>query len=153
MATYKRGSGNYKSSFLQIFIKKTGQDVNNSETLVNCTELAASLKANKVYTGMLQLRISSPTAADLDITFADISGATGDVFVIGGGSQNSPSTTTSMGAELGVTTSAGNEVILVYFWITVGSTPGTLQLQFAQTVATVGNTTIQAGSSMMVVEA
>ncbi len=149
MATYKRGSGNYKSSFLTIHNVVSNELVNNTETLANSIYLKQSLKINKFYTGIVLFRVLSPAAADLDITFEDITGATGDSFSIGGTIINSPS---NFGSQLTVSTDASTQTFMIRFWIKTGSTAADLQLQFAQNTATVGDTKILAGTMMMVFE-
>ncbi len=150
MATYKRGSGNYKSSFINVIMKTADQLVNNSETLVNDLHLKFPLKANKRYAGYIMLRLDSPTAADMDITFNDISGAVNDDFVDGIG--NNAENGTAFGTERVIATDAAAEVHMIYFWITTASTAGDLQFKFAQTVATVANTFVRSGSMMVVFE-
>ncbi len=149
MATYKRGSGNYKSSFLQIVIKKANETVNNSETLIDDAELKIPLKANKSYAGFLMLRFTSPAAADLDFTFKDMTGATND-------SVNGSVTLlddVGHGTEIQINSTNVNQTVMLSFHCTMGSTAADLQFQWAQATATVGNTLVLAGSMLVVFEA
>ncbi len=148
MATYKRGSGNYKSSYLTIISAVSGTTVNNSEALVN-TELVHPLKANKIYFGYVQLRVISPAAADMDYTFVDITGAVNDVF---GLIHNTVETPSFFGTQRSLQTDGANQIIMIQFFVRMGSTVANLQFQMAQKTATVGDTKILSDSHMVIFE-
>ncbi len=146
---YKGGPGNYKSSYLTVAIQTVDHTVNNSETLVNHNTFSKILKAGARYHGILALRIISPSAADLDVTFATISGATWQEFGIIGGSVVNP---IAFATELLIGTDASSEVVIIHFWLKTGSGGGTLQFKFAQGTATVGDSKVLKGSTMTVFE-
>ncbi len=148
MVNYSRGSGNYKSSNVHVVILKADETVNNSETLIN-SALNLSLKVNKRYSGFLMLRFVSPSAADMDYTWAAITGATNAGFEVGGGTANDE---IALATESTIATSGNNQIIMLSFSLKMGSTAGTLQFKFAQTTATVGNTKVFQGSTLVVFE-
>ncbi len=152
MATYKRGSGNYKSSYLNIHVKTADQIVNNSETIVDCTDLVHTLKANTRYSGMILLRLFSATGPDYVHTFKVISGTVYAEFISSGllAPLGNP---TNFATERNEVTDGAAEVMVIYFWLETGSSGGgTIQYQFAQDTATASNTTVKVGSTMVVYE-
>ncbi len=151
MGNYKGGSGNYKSTVLHVKTALVDQTVTGSETLVDSTYLKVPLRPNKTYSGFINLYVVSPAAADMDITFKDITGATFDFFSMMAGG-NPASDGTSFGTELLLVADGGNEFIMISFWIKMGATAADLQFQFAQATSNGGNTIVKNGSMIMVFE-
>ncbi len=151
MATYKRGSGNYKSSYLQMIVKSADETVTSSETMQDDDELRLVLRPNKRYTGFIQLRLISPTAADFDYTFKVISGTVYASHIAGMGSAYLDEV--AFGTEYSVTATSGNiQLSTIAFYVRVGSGGGTLQFQWAQGTSNGGNTIVKQGSSLVVFE-
>lgn len=139
-------------------VKSADQTIDNSTTLANCTDMAISLPtANKRYTFITRAQYranastASPAGPDIKMGWTFPSGLTMAYTAMGqstGGSfaqfNNTQSTTLALGgfnADLGV---------LMIGELLVGSTTGTLQLQFAQNVQKSGNgVIIRAASSIL----
>ncbi len=150
MVNYKRGSGNYKSSYINFIIKETDQIVSNSTTLIDDSDLKFTLRASKRYYGFLTVRHISTSVADLKITFKVISG-TGYAFYSPVGtnvlSEN------AFGVESNPAGAGANKIALYYFWLKTGTGGGVLQVSWAQQAAEVSNTKVLEGSSLEVHEA
>ncbi len=148
MATYKRGSGNYKSSFINVITQKAPHTI-NSETTMQDTELVFPLRASTRYSGLLILRFSSGVTPKIDFTFTAISGTTLAEF---GQQTSAPQNPTAFGTDKGFNTDAATEIIILAFFVTTGTGGGTLQFQFAQNVSDAGATVFKQGSQMVVFE-
>lgn len=134
---------------MNVFARKTAnQTVNNSTTLVNDTHLSWAVVANAVYELDLHPVYSSSTVADIKFGWTFPTGLTmtweyvgitlaGALTVAGGLTQ------TSVLAQGGT----GGVVPVVFTGIViVGSTAGTLRLQWAQNTAEASNTVMQTGA-------
>ncbi len=148
MATYKRGSGNYKSSFMTIITKIATETINSTTTIQDDDELKKVLKANTRYTGLLLLLIDASSVPDLDITFKVISGTVYARFGYVSGLQPA----TAFGVESGLQTSGADQFVSVLFAVKTGSGGGTLQFQWAQNVSDAAGTAIKEGSMMILYE-
>lgn len=128
-------------------VRKTSetQVVNNSTTLVNDDTLFIALATNKTYAIFYSLIHIGGTAADIDITFVGPSGSTGEFATSGLGSF-------ALGSEELISAGGTNRLAHGTGFITTSLTPGNLQLQWAQNVATIIDTKIRIGSFLMVVD-
>ncbi len=148
---YKRGSGNYKSSFLQAVVKQTDQLVNNSETFVNDLELFVPLRINKSYHFELTLLYSPKVTSDFKYTFTIPSGASGLLCNEFPHPQDDQ-TTSDITNTFAIACATHSTITQVVGTVSVGSTEGNFQFQFAQNNATTEDTTVLKGSMLMVYE-
>ena len=125
--------------------------VNNSVTLVNAAGAAVAVEANATYRLDLYLQYSTNSTADfkfgwtfptgLTMIFGFIGFNTSEAFTAGGG-QIQTSVPTLGGP-------AANRVCHVFGHVITSSTAGTLQLQFAQNTMTGVNTSVDAGTLLV----
>lgn len=135
-----------------LFKRKTANEtVNNSAALQNDDDLFVSVAANGVYQLNMRVQFNSTAAADFKYGFTFPAGLTMQYTqtVIGVGlttlntfEQDETSTPQLEGQ-------AANKAILIVGLVVVSGTAGTLQFQWAQNSATAVNTTVNAGSYMM----
>ncbi len=151
MATYKRGSGNYKSSFLNIITKKTSVTTTSDDSVNDDTELFLVLKPNKHYCGQVMLQFNSHADADIKFTFKAISGTSYARYATG--APAAPLGDVPFGTENTENTLATNQNIVIFFWVLTGSAGGTLMFQWAQATSDVNDTIVQEGSTLVVYEA
>lgn len=129
------------------------QTVNNSTALVSSTGLVMSVETNAIYTALGNICYISPTAADFKINFIYPSGAsfrvsswylpTGETAANGSVTRDGVDDPAAFGVG-GIGT--GMMVLRPIGRLTVGTTSGNFQVQFAQNTATVGNTILRTGS-------
>lgn len=137
-------------------VKTASQIVNNSVTLVNDTVLFMNVVANATYILLGTVSYASPTAADIKFNWTFPVGATISYTGIAPGTAataaDGPVVMTSSSAAQfirgGTATSIGMQI---QGMLTTGANAGTLRLQFAQNTATVGDTTVFAGSNLMLI--
>lgn len=143
-----------------IATKASLQTVNNSATLVDDSDLFVALAASTTYVFELTLLFASNGTADIKYGFtfpalatcewgsirlvSSSAGITGDADF---GSYNSATSGSSTVAAAG-TSSA--QLAVVNGTITTAGTSGNLRLQWAQNTANVSDTTVYAGSSLVV---
>ncbi len=150
MATYKRGSGNYKSSFINVITKEADQQVTSSETMVDDNKLFFKLGNTRRYSGILFLRLDAEAAPDMDFTFKAITGTSYAEFEIG--TATTAQTPAAFGVEHTLTTSGAIQTLYITFQLRTGSAGGTLQFQFAQGTSDAATTKVKQGSMLMVIE-
>jgi hypothetical protein len=129
-------------------VKTANETVNNSSALQNDDHLAWAVVASGSYTLDLYLYYNSNTTADFKFDWTYPTGTTfnwGATYydIAGTLTNGGPFTQAIVGAVGGTGASA---LVAVHYQITIGGTPGTFQLQWAQNVANVSNTTVAAGS-------
>lgn len=137
-------------------IKSGNQSVPNT-TLVNDSELFASLAASATYRVDVLLAVTGSTAGDLKVAWTVPSGASGTRFCLGPASSSTARSDTTMAvAALSLTastaygTSSASAAVSVRETLTVQtSSAGTLTMQFAQQTADATATTVQAGSVLI----
>lgn len=134
------------------------QSVLNTTTVVNATNVSASLAANADYQGKLWLLYSSGTTGDFKYTWTVPSGASSVMAIVGPDLTAAASNLTAMADIAGNTMTAtytaggsgGTKMAIIDFGIQTASA-GTLQMQFAQNTAdNTTNTTIKAGKRLMI---
>ncbi len=150
MVTYKRGSGNYKSSYMQVIVKASNQTENSNETMVDDSHLKLVLRPSVRYTGYVVIQLQSGTTPDMDVTMKDITGATEDFFYVEGVGLGGLMDEISFGTEHSFVTDGSKELAVLHFSLLVGAAGGTLQFQFAQGTSDAGNTTVYKGSYLVV---
>lgn len=123
------------------FIRKTADEtVNNSAAMQNDDELLFAIAANETVFFDFLLLWTSPAAADLDLDWTIPAGASLIWNIgnnIGANIHSAPFMIISDGFKRGLTFKGVARA---------GATAGTCQMRWAQTVATVGNTTIHLDS-------
>ena len=127
-------------------IKSPTENVNNTTTLQNDDELLAGLDPSQKYIFVINLLVNSSAVADLKLGWSVPSGAT-----IRYGSVNN--TPVGVGTESGTATIAGAgaaRFTRLVGEITMGSTRGTVNRQFAQNTAEVSNSGILVGSTLTI---
>lgn len=137
-------------------VKTADQSVNNTTTVVTDNHLSLPVAANAIYHVSMIVIVSGPTGADWKQTWSFPAGATGTQFNHG---PELPVTTVrstniqARSAPIGTNLSYGtdgteNSAIREEIWLTTAGTAGSFTLTWAQQVAVVGATTVQAGSWM-----
>lgn len=133
-------------------IKGSDQTVNNSATLVNDSALFASVAANAIYRFEMHLRYSTNTTANLKLAYTFPAGLTMKNDLIGKGSGTSVLDIFAGDQTAQWLISGNGAASRLTGTITVSSTPGTWQLQWAQQTANVSNTIVQAGSYLLLTQ-
>lgn len=142
-------------------VKAAGQIVNNSATLVNDAELLATVDASTVYAFTAMIFFTSGTTPDIKFAFTFPTGATcawGHIGLLtsasptGDADFGSYSSATSGVSGVSAAGTTGVQLVLLTGSISVGSTAGTLQLQWAQNTATASDTTLHAGSTLAITQ-
>jgi hypothetical protein len=156
------GSGNMVSMFtpgairavwnkfepISIVRKTTSQSVNDSTTLVADNQLKLKLANNETVYFEATIRYNSDPAADIKIAFVGPTGTTirwdnsGSMYVGAGDTVAISSAEITESGSRVFGAAAGVRTINISGYAQVGSTSGDLQMQFAQNVATVANTTV-----------
>jgi len=133
-------------------VKATDETIDTDTTLSDDAELLFTPTINKVYHFELRLYIQSATAADFKVGWSVPSGATvlgleadiwrNDIL------QNADDQTVAFA----VATDGNLEMMLLCGKILMSSTSGSAAVQWAQNVSNGGNTTVLAGSTLLVYE-
>jgi hypothetical protein len=144
-----------------VIAKASSQIVNNSTTLVNDAEITSAVSANVTYSFQLGLMWTSNSTADIKWGFTFPTGAvcnwgaTRLVSSVGGLTGDAdfgafaPATSGTSVVSAGGTGLA--QLSIVMGSLMVGSTAGSLTLQWAQNTAAVVDTTVYAGTWMLLV--
>lgn len=131
-------------------VKTSDQSVTSSTTLVNDTQLAATLAANATYFFDLALMIVANDTAQFKSQFTGPSGATANFGIMG----------FNTGAVFGATTRGisssvvftGNSTAVVPLWmrgnVQTSGTSGTFQFQWAQNTSNATACTVKSGSQL-----
>ncbi len=151
IGNYKRGPGNYKSSYLTTIIKKTDEIVNNSTTFQYDEYLQFKTRLNTTYNVTLKFIFQSSTTADLKYRLEIPFGGVADR--IQGEWQHGPQNTSAWTTSQFIPGQGDKRIISVHGIITTASTEGSIKMEWAQNTLHASDTTIYAGSLMTVVEA
>lgn len=131
-------------------VADTSPPVNNSTTLVNDDGMVFALEANTRYVISGRVVFNSGATPDIKIGWTYPAGVTLNYSLTGysGGafSSSGPYTQTSTPAMDG---GASDDEFMIRGVVTVSSTAGNLQLQYAQNTANASNTVIKAGTDIM----
>lgn len=138
------------SELRPLYAEKTADEtVNNSAVLQDDNELVLAVSANTKWEVTALIRYNSGTTPDIKVKYTVPTSATMKwaVFAAGSGvflgyQQDETTTAIIDGAGTGV-------ACLVKGILTVGANAGNLTMQWAQNVATVANTIVQAGSYLL----
>ena len=126
--------------------------VNNSTTLVDATGMAVAVAANKTYHIVGRLEVNGNSTADFKFGFTYPSGLTMRYSALGfntGGVYVSLDQieTSTPGFGAGGIAGVTDDVVDIVGTVFVGSTAGTLQVQFAQSTADASNTVLRGTGS------
>ncbi len=131
-------------------VRKTADQTNNSNTLVDDTELKLAVRANTVWWLRLFIRATSPAAEDMKWGWTLPSGATIEWSELGDFASGSFLTPNTTGTEAVSTAGGVDEVNIIEALVIVGSTAGTIQFQWAQLGGLGGSpTTVYANSVLL----
>lgn len=136
--------------------KTADQSVNNTTTKVADNHLTLSLAASAIYHVSVMVIVSGPTGGDWAQLWSFPTGTTGTQFVQGPElpvtsvrSTNIQARSASLSTALAYGTDGSeNSAVREELFITTSTTAGSLTLTWAQNIATVGSTTVRAGSWM-----
>jgi len=130
-----------------IATKTAIQTVNNTEVLVDATDLNVTLEPNTRYGFMLCVILNSSAIAGMDVAFTAPTGATGGYEVPSGAG----ATLNAFTAEKAFNGGGGTDVLgLLFGFILTGDTvDADFQVQFAQETAEVSNSSILEGSYLL----
>jgi len=134
-------------------VKSADETLNNDDTLQNDDELFMPLLANRTYGFMLNLAQTTLATANIQYRWTLPAGATGEWTE--GGTLRSDAATTLIDVTDTRDNAPGDtalRMINVVGFIIMGGTAGNMQFQWSQQTATVGNTTVNQGSSLIVWE-
>jgi hypothetical protein len=147
----------------RVYTEKTTNQIKTNNTLADDNELFSPMLTNSSYLFEVVLfyTTASSNTPDLKIAFTWPAGCTASWFAlgldVGAGSTtgsiqvNAYSETTTSGSAVNRgATNGGNTGLLIRGRIKTTSTSGNLRLQFAQVTTTAENTTVIAGSHMIV---
>jgi hypothetical protein len=141
-----------------VAVKGAGQIVNNSATLVNDSDLLMPVSANTTYAWRVMLLFTSATTPDIKYAMAFPTGATCPWFSVRLLTTASPTGDVDMGgysaptsgvSVAGAAGTGGVQGALIFGSLIVGSTAGTLQTMWAQLTANASDTTVHAGSHIV----
>jgi hypothetical protein len=159
-AAGQRIRGSEINALPQTYRVTTNQVINNNTNLINAVGLAFQGEASAVYLVEGLICYKSNAVPGLKLAWQIPAGLTGWGGMQGGagpnnriGDWNTVAYLDDFTATFGLTgddTSWGATICSPLAVMTVGTTPGTIQLRFAQTTAQVSNTTIFAGSCLRV---
>ena len=145
---------NIKSAARKVVRKSADETVNNSAVLQNDDHLLFAIAASETWVGSFVVFHTGDSTADINLAVTVPSGATLLAEMMAAAPTTSAVQTwngvTASGASLGTPgLIAATNSSVIYFSVGNGATPGNVQLQWAQAVATVANTTVKAGSHLV----
>jgi len=146
------GDGTGSVIFVKV-VKSVDETVNNSNVFQDDDELKFACNANKAYAVYLTTFVDGVTTAEMKTKWTLPIGATGEISLddlsSGDIAKDAQDITTSDFKDL---SGFFSQVLTYVARINMGSTAGTCQFQWTQFVATVGDTKVLAGSSLIVYE-
>ena len=131
-------------------VKKVDETRNNSGLFANDAELVVPLNANKIYGFLLVLLFKSALTPDFKYRFP-LNGNTGRR-IFTALAPDVPAAATTLDASITITTTNAEEYIMSSGHVKTTGVPGDLALQWAQATGDAANTTVQAGSYLIVWE-
>lgn len=134
-----------------LFARKTSDEtVNNSTTLQDDNELFVSVAANQVYKLHLMVGYSSGTTPDFKINFSLPSGATmpRSSFITGGTGAAVQHGTFTGASVVGIDGQGSDASLQIWGTVVMGSTAGTVTLQWAQNTLNASDTIVRSGSTL-----
>lgn len=142
-----------------VITKASSQIVSNSTTLVNDAEITSAVSANSTYSFQIVMLWTSNSTADIKWTLTFPTGAvcnwgavrldTTTAGLTGSGDFGAYAPATSGSSLITAGGTGLAQISVSYGSLIVGSTAGSLTLQWAQNTAAVVNTTIYAGTWML----
>jgi len=128
--------------------KASDETVNNSDTLQDDDDLVLPVDANSTYMFILAGSFVTNGTADFHIGWTGPASAT----MAWNETLSSSAAARAIGASPIVQGSTADETIFVLGWLKTVGTAGNLQLQWAQGTATVVDTKLRAGSSLIAIK-
>ncbi len=150
MATYKRGSGNYKSSFINVIITKVDSTRTSTTTVADHAELVFTLRPLKRYYGYLYIRFKSNAVPDMKVTFKAITASERAIYIFG--ESVTPLSEIAFGIDTMITTDDNVQNQKINFFIETGATVSPLQFQWAQNTSSGDQSVIYESSTMVIFE-
>lgn len=133
-------------------VKSTDEIVNNSSTLQDDDELLFTPSINKVYHGRLVIFNDGGSTPDIKFAFTIPTGAT----IEWGGLNSLFRVANALSADGTTAITAASQNATAFWWqefvLVMSSTSGAVTLQWAQALATSSDTTVKAGSYLVVYE-
>ena len=131
--------------------KDANETVNNSNTLQNDNDLVIPVGVNQVWWIEFHLVYNSGATPDIQFAVTVPSGSTLGLRGIGGNAAGTlvENHTVTSGGGLAFQGDGANRLLTLECWISVSTTPGYAQLQWAQNTANVSDTTVLAGSHLL----
>ncbi len=141
------------SSIPKVIIKSADETINSSSTLQNDDELTIAVSANKRYYFNLYLYFLSDTTPDFKYAFTVPASTTSRRLL---GNWNGASAESATGALTTVSTivsgGTSQQTLMLSAYVITGASAGSITLQWAQDTSDVANTTVKAGSTMVMYE-
>ena len=143
------GGGGFGSSGFEFVAKTVDETIDDDDVLSDDAELFFNMNANSVYQFFMFLFVNGHGIPDFQWAFVGPAGATGKIG-FGGWSSTGDIANRALGVSSGnITMNIANATMYLSGIITTGATPGLLNFQWAQFLASVGNdTTVQRDSSI-----
>ncbi len=147
MGNYKRGPGNYKSSYFRSFVLQEDVVVNNSTTLVNILEWSSiPLTASTSFGGSIIFFVDSSSVADIKVNI------TSSVAIFEWGTIPN-NVNALLSKPIALATNGNVQIVHMDFrMINTASSAGSFNIQFAQNNLQVSDTKVLKGSSLMIME-
>ena len=145
-----------QTSWADVYRKTADQTVNNSTTLVDVTSMAAPLSADETVSFVARVRYNSGATPDIKFAFTVPAGGSITWTTANGIRINTAGTITFQnevsvsGAPVAIEGAGANRWATFEGVVRNGSTPGNLQLQFAQQTADASDTSVLTRSSMTI---
>lgn len=136
-----------------VYARKTADEtINSSATLQNDDALSLSMVANAVYEFRLRATVNSGTTPDIKVGFTYPTGTTLTYDIFEGETPSGAASAVITGpyteatASIAFSTTGSDQPCHVAGLISVASTAGTFQVQWAQNTSDAGSTIVRAGS-------
>lgn len=133
------------TSIIKRVYKSADETVNNSDVLQDDDHLLFAVGANEAWAFEMALYMNSGTTPDIKLQVNVPSGATGFYDSPTG----APSAMTAFGSPQTQSTSGSDQQMFFVGTVINGATPGNLQLQWAQNLATLSDTKVLKGSCII----
>lgn len=134
-------------------IKSADETVNSTTTLQDDDELTTALSANKRYFFVLYLYFVSDATPDFKYLLTVPTGSNSRRIVSDWGAVFESSTTTPSISTSPLVSNSNQYTVSVHGYVITAGTAGNLTLQWAQNTSDAANTTVKAGSTLIVYEA
>ena len=131
-------------------IKTSDTTIQSDATVNDDPHLQFMVSINERVAGYAMIFVTSGTTPDFRYNFSVPAGTTGDRFDGALSGNVLAATATLVTEEAAIATTGSKQAILIPFSLLVSSTAGTVIFRWAQNTSTASNTTVHAGSYIMV---